>query len=91
MTGPDFGALHAAMRKHVDDQLIPCVSTALLRGREAVDVFCYGFADRMAAVIGESGMGIVLRLFSFLLLCIGVQIMWNGASALVRSLALIVH
>jgi len=45
----------------------------------------------MAAVIGESGMGIVLRLFSFLLLCIGVQIMWNGASALVRSLALIVH
>ena len=50
MTGPDFGALHAAMRKHVDDQLIPCVSTALLRGREAVDVFCYGFADREAVV-----------------------------------------
>ena len=50
MTGPDFGALHAAMRKHVDDQLIPCVSTALLRGREAVDVFCYGFADREMVV-----------------------------------------
>jgi CubicO group peptidase (beta-lactamase class C family) len=50
MTGPDFGALHAAMRKHVDDQLIPCVSTALLRGRETVDVFCYGFADREAVV-----------------------------------------
>src|SRR4051812_25586792 len=50
MTGPDFGALHAAMRKHVDDQLIPCVSTALLRGRELVDVFCYGFADREAVV-----------------------------------------
>lgn len=50
MTGPDFGALHAAMRKHVDDQLIPCVSTALLRGREAVDVFCYGLADRERVV-----------------------------------------
>jgi len=33
----------------------------------------------------------VLRLCSFLLVCIGVQIMWNGASALVRSLAPIAH
>jgi len=38
------------MRKHVDDQLLPCVSTALLRGREVVDLYCYGFADREAAV-----------------------------------------
>ncbi|HYL86547.1 MAG TPA: MarC family protein [Candidatus Angelobacter sp.] len=46
---------------------------------------CYGFADRMAAVVGESGMGIILRLSSFLLVCIGVQIMWNGVSALIHS------
>jgi multiple antibiotic resistance protein len=55
----------------------------------AVSIYvCYGFADRLAAVIGESGMSIVLRLCSFLLVCIGVQIMWNGASVLVRSLAI---
>ena len=47
---------------------------------------CYGFADRLAAIIGESGMDIILRLSSFLLVCIGVQIFWNGASALLRSL-----
>ena len=45
MTSPDFGALHAAMRMQVDDQFLPCVSTALLHRREVVDRFCYGFAD----------------------------------------------
>jgi multiple antibiotic resistance protein len=33
-------------------------------------------------------MTIVVRLSSFLLVCIGVQILWNGVSALVRSLSL---
>jgi multiple antibiotic resistance protein len=52
---------------------------------------CYGFADLLAAVVGESGMSIILRLSSFLLVCIGVQIMWNGASALLRSLPGAIH
>ena len=53
----------------------------------AVSIYlCYGFADRLAAIIGESGMSIVLRLSSFLLVCIGVQILWNGANTLLRSL-----
>jgi multiple antibiotic resistance protein len=47
---------------------------------------CYGFADRLAAVIGESGMSIILRLSSFLLVCIGVQILWNGVHALFLTL-----
>jgi len=47
---------------------------------------CYGFADRLAAAIGQNSMNIILRLSSFLLVCIGVQIVWNGVSALVRSL-----
>ena len=52
----------------------------------AAILLCYGFADRLAAVIGESGMSITLRLSSFLLVCIGVQIIWNGLSALIRAL-----
>jgi multiple antibiotic resistance protein len=31
-------------------------------------------------------MNVILRLSSFLLMCIGVQILWNGVSALVRTL-----
>jgi len=48
---------------------------------------CYGFADRLAAILGENGMTIVMRLSSFLLVCIGVQILWNGLSALLQNLA----
>ena len=42
----DFDALHLAMRAEVDQQFLPGVSTALMRGREVVDLFCYGFADK---------------------------------------------
>ena len=47
---------------------------------------CYGFAERLARLLGEAAMGVVMRLSSFLLVCIGVQILWNGASALLKTL-----
>ena len=46
----------------------------------------YRYADRLSRVIGETGMAVLLRLTAFILLCIGVQIFWNGASALLRTL-----
>jgi len=51
-------------------------------------VLCYGFADRLAKVLGATGMTVIMQLTAFLLVCIGVQIMWNGASALLRQLPL---
>jgi multiple antibiotic resistance protein len=47
----------------------------------------YRYADRLSRMIGETGMNVLLRLSAFILLCIGVQIVWNGASALLRSLS----
>jgi len=47
---------------------------------------CYGFSERLAKLIGETGMGVIMRLSSFLLVCIGVQIVWNGVSALVKTM-----
>lgn len=49
-------------------------------------LLCYGLADRLARAVGKTGMIVIVRLSSFLLVCIGVQIMWNGISALVSSL-----
>lgn len=46
----------------------------------------YRFAESIARVLGETAMHVVLRLSSFILLCIGVQIAWNGASTLLKSL-----
>jgi multiple antibiotic resistance protein len=48
---------------------------------------CYAFADRLALVLGPTGTNVILKLTSFLLVCIGVQIFWNGVSQLIRTLA----
>jgi multiple antibiotic resistance protein len=53
----------------------------------AASVFvCYRYADRLQRALGESGTSVVVRLSAFILLCIGVQILWNGASALLGTL-----
>lgn len=49
---------------------------------------CYGFADRLARILGRTAMTVIVRLSSFLLVCIGVQIFWNGLHALLSSLLL---
>jgi len=73
---------------HVSLVLAAVISMALV----AVSVFlCYAFADRLARLLGETAMNVVIRLSSFLLVCIGVQIMWNGISALLSSLPVHVH
>ena len=55
----------------------------------AVSIFlCYGFAGRLARILGATGMTVILQFTSFLLVCIGVQIPWNGVSALLVLLPL---
>lgn len=44
----DFSPLHAAMRAVVDADLLSGVSSAVLRGRDLVDLHCVGMADREA-------------------------------------------
>jgi multiple antibiotic resistance protein len=52
----------------------------------AVSIFvCYGFSDRLAQVLGPTAMSVIMQLASFLLVCIGVQILWNGVRALLAS------
>src|SRR6266496_458584 len=47
---------------------------------------CYAFSDRLALLLGPTGTNVIVKLTSFLLVCIGVQIVWNGVSQLLRSL-----
>jgi multiple antibiotic resistance protein len=49
-------------------------------------LLCYGLADQLARILGKTVMTVIVRLSSFLLVCIGVQIMWNGISTLLQSL-----
>jgi multiple antibiotic resistance protein len=52
----------------------------------AIIYLCYAFADRLTLVLGPTGTNVIVKLTSFLLVCIGVQIVWNGLSQLLRSL-----
>jgi multiple antibiotic resistance protein len=46
--------------------------------------FCYRFAPRLVAALGRGGMNVVVRLSAFILLCIGIQILWNGIEQLLH-------
>src|SRR5262245_17842044 len=46
---------------------------------------CYRHADRIVNQLGPTGTGVVVRLSAFILLCIGVQIIWNGVRALLAG------
>ena len=39
---------------------------------------CYRFAETTIAKLGRSGTNVVVRLSAFILLCIGIQILWTG-------------
>lgn len=42
----DFSALHTAMQRHVDGQILAGVSSAVLVGPDLVDLHCTGWADK---------------------------------------------
>lgn len=42
----------------------------------------YRFAGNLARVLGTTGLEVMVRLSAFILMCIGIQIIWNGWSAL---------
>jgi multiple antibiotic resistance protein len=46
---------------------------------------CYRYADPILRKVGATGTSVIVRLSAFILLCIGVQISWNGIHALLAS------
>lgn len=52
----------------------------------AIIYLLYRYADRISHRIGPTGTAVIMRLSAFLLLCIGIQIFWNGAAELFGGL-----
>jgi len=44
--------------------------------------FCYGYAPKLIKAVSPSTVHGILRVIAFILMCIGVQIAWNGLSML---------
>jgi multiple antibiotic resistance protein len=68
---------------------LPILAALIGSALIALSIFlCYGFADRLEQILGRTAMSVITQLSSFLLVCIGVQIVWNGIKALLESVAL---
>jgi multiple antibiotic resistance protein len=79
--------LGANAPQHLGPNLLAILAAAIGSAFVAVTIYlCYGYADRLASKLGPTGTNVILKLTAFLLVCIGVQIMWNGASKLLVSL-----
>jgi multiple antibiotic resistance protein len=47
---------------------------------------CYGYAPKITERVSPQTSRGVLRIISFVLVCIGVQITWNGVEALLKHM-----
>ena len=45
----------------------------------------YRFASRLIASLGDTGTNVFLRLSAFIMLCVGVAILWGGIVGLVEA------
>ncbi len=50
-----------------------------------VTFLCYRYAQALLRPLGETGTIVFLRLSAFILLCLGIQIFWSGAGALLAE------
>lgn len=48
--------------------------------------FCYAYAPRITRIISTSTVNGIVRVIAFIVLCIGVQIAWNGLQAMILDM-----
>jgi multiple antibiotic resistance protein len=77
---------HATKSSLVDSGL---AHLGLLLGTVLIGVvvyFSYAYADRTTAKLSPSVTQGLLRVISFILLCIGGEIMWTGIQSLIKTM-----
>ena len=62
---------------HIESALAALVGMALI----GLTIYlCYRFSDALERLLGPTGTSILIRLSAFILICIGIQIMFNGVN-----------
>jgi len=80
-------AAHASRQRVVNNVL---AHAGILLGIVAVSIsvfFCYSYAPKITQKISPQTVHGILRVIAFVLLCIGVQIAWNGLDTMLQSVA----
>src|SRR5271155_3021242 len=60
---------------------LPLLGGAAIAGIIAIAAtiyLCYRFAEGTVGALGEQGVDVLVRLSAFILLCIGIEIIWDG-------------
>jgi multiple antibiotic resistance protein len=80
------------MHKHLIDTVMGQIAATGGIVLMAMTVWiCYRYADQITKRLGESGSRVIMRLFVFINLCIGLQIIWNGIQGLLANFTTIVY
>ncbi|HTZ79657.1 MAG TPA: MarC family protein [Stellaceae bacterium] len=69
-----------------DLALIGAGAVAGLLAIAATIYVCYRFAENIETILGKTGTNVLVRLSAFILLCIGIEIIWAGVSDLAATL-----
>ena len=77
-----IGSQRPALSSGTEFLLVGGSAVAGITAIAATVFVCYRFADRMVGWLGPTGTDVVMRLSAFVLLCIGINIGWSGASEL---------
>jgi multiple antibiotic resistance protein len=67
---------------------IPLLAAAAIIGLMAIAAtiyICYRYAERTVGALGERGTNVLVRLSAFILLCIGIDILWDGYHSLIHA------
>jgi multiple antibiotic resistance protein len=68
---PKFGGLSALAQ-------FGCGAIAGIVAIVASVYLCYRFAESTVSALGKSGTNVLVRLSAFIMLCIGIEILWSG-------------
>ena len=83
-----LGAALSARRATFNTQLASHVGMGLgVVLTASVIYLCYRYAPQLVRALGSVGTTVLLRFSAFILLCVGVQIVWDGVADLVLELS----
>src|SRR6202451_4605916 len=78
-----IGSRKPATESHLTDMALHAVGAFAGVVAIAITIYIsYRFAESFARILGATGLEVLVRLSAFILMCIGIEIVWNGYSAL---------
>jgi multiple antibiotic resistance protein len=81
-----IGSRKPATESHLADMALHAVGAFAGVVAIAITIYiAYRFAEGFARVLGATGLEVMVRLSAFILMCIGIEIVWNGYSALIAT------